>query len=36
MKDLDLMFGVNLKGPILFSQEVGRQFVKITKVLLLI
>ncbi|MEB6231467.1 SDR family oxidoreductase [Mammaliicoccus sciuri] len=31
MKDLDLMFGVNLKGPILFSQEVGRQFVKNNK-----
>ena len=31
MKDLDLMFGVNLKGPILFSQEVSRHFVKQNK-----
>ena len=31
MKDLYLMFGVNLKGPILFSQEVSRHFVKQNK-----
>ena len=31
MKDLDLMFGVNLKGPILFSQEVSRHFIKQNK-----
>lgn len=28
MKDLDFMFSVNLKGPVLFSREVSRQFVK--------
>lgn len=31
MKDLDLMFGVNLKGPILFSQAVSRHFIKQNK-----
>lgn len=36
MKDLDLMLGVNLKGPVLFSQEVSRYFIKSKKALLLI
>ncbi|QIH75203.1 SDR family oxidoreductase [Macrococcoides canis] len=27
-KDLDLMFNVNLKGPVFFSQEVGKYFTK--------
>jgi len=31
MKDFDLMLGVNLKGPVLFSQEVTRYFVKAKK-----
>lgn len=28
VEDLDLMFNVNLKGPVLFSREVSRQFIK--------
>ncbi|MFD1064759.1 SDR family oxidoreductase [Oceanobacillus locisalsi] len=30
-KDLDLMLGVNVKGPVLFSQEVSRYFIKAQK-----
>src|SRR5699024_9935586 len=28
VNDLDLMLNVNLKGPVLFSREVSRQFIK--------